>query len=90
MLFSELYKIMVKEVAFVGFLSGDRPNRPPPRIRSWLKLTWKWLLAQSFQFPHVNKKCLITEKTFELTVIKTCGSDEINCPDNHLHDVIHF
>ena len=26
----------------------------------------------------------------QLTVIKTSGSDEINCPDNHLHDVIHF
>jgi len=29
MLFSELYKIMVKKVAFVGFRGGDRPNRPP-------------------------------------------------------------
>jgi len=28
MLFSELYKIMVKEVAFVGFSGDDRPNRP--------------------------------------------------------------
>ena len=27
MLFSEMYKIMVKEVAFVGFKGGDRP--PP-------------------------------------------------------------
>jgi len=27
MLFSELYKIMVKKVAFVGFRGGDRPNR---------------------------------------------------------------
>jgi len=27
----------------------------------------------------------------QMTVIKTSGSDEINnCPDNHLHDVIHF
>jgi len=23
-------------------------------------------------------------------VIKTSGSDEINCPDNHLQDVIQF
>ena len=23
-------------------------------------------------------------------MIKTFGSDEMNCPDNHLHDVIHF
>jgi len=22
--------------------------------------------------------------------VRTFGSDEINCPDNHLHDVIHF
>jgi len=28
MLFYELYKIMVKKVAFVGFRWGDRPNRP--------------------------------------------------------------
>jgi len=30
MLFSELYKIFVKKVTFVGFRGGDRPNRPPP------------------------------------------------------------
>jgi len=29
MLFSELYKITVNEVTFVGFRGGDRPNRPP-------------------------------------------------------------
>ena len=29
MLFSELYKIMVKKVTFVGIRGGDRPNRPP-------------------------------------------------------------
>ena len=23
-------------------------------------------------------------------MIKTCGSDEINCPDNRLHDMIHY
>jgi len=28
MLFSELYKIMVKKVTFAGFREGDRPNRP--------------------------------------------------------------
>jgi len=27
--FSELYKIMVKIVTFVGFRGGDRPNCPP-------------------------------------------------------------
>jgi len=27
MLFSELFKIMVKKVTFVGFRGGDRPNR---------------------------------------------------------------
>jgi len=27
---SELYKIMVKKVTFVGFRGGDRPNRLPP------------------------------------------------------------
>jgi len=27
MLFSELYKIMVNEVTFVGFSGGNRPNR---------------------------------------------------------------
>jgi len=36
MLFSELYKIMVKKVTFVGFRVGDRPNRPP-WIRPWLQ-----------------------------------------------------
>ena len=30
LLFSELYKIMVKRVTFVGFRGGDPPNRPPP------------------------------------------------------------
>jgi len=32
MLFSELYKIMVNKVTFVGFMGGDRPNHPldPP------------------------------------------------------------
>jgi len=29
MLFSDLYKIMVKKVTFVGFRGGDRPNLPP-------------------------------------------------------------
>ena len=28
MLFSELCKIMVNKVTFVGFTGGDRPNRP--------------------------------------------------------------
>jgi len=28
MLFSELYKIMVNKVNFVGFRGADRPNRP--------------------------------------------------------------
>jgi len=28
MLFSELYKIRVKKVTFIGFRGGDRPNRP--------------------------------------------------------------
>jgi len=29
MLFSELYKIMVKQVPFVDLRGGDRPYRPP-------------------------------------------------------------
>jgi len=29
MVLSELYNIMVKNVTFVGFKGGDRPNRPP-------------------------------------------------------------
>jgi len=29
MLFSELYRVMVKKVTFVGFRGADRPNRPP-------------------------------------------------------------
>jgi len=29
MLFSELYKIMMNKVTFVGFRGGDRPNLPP-------------------------------------------------------------
>jgi len=36
MLFSELYKIMVKKVTFVGFRGGDRPNRlslDPPLVQ---------------------------------------------------------
>ena len=32
----------------------------------------------------------MTEKAVKLMMIKTRGSDEINCPDNNLHDVIHF
>ena len=39
MLFSELYKIMVKRVTFVGFRGGDRPNR-----RSWIR---PWLEEQN-------------------------------------------
>jgi len=38
----------------------------------------------------MNKKCVVTEKTVKLTMTKICGLDEINCPHNHLHDVIHF
>ena len=30
MLFSELYKIILKKVTFVGFMGCDRPNTPPP------------------------------------------------------------
>jgi len=37
MLFSELFKIMVKKVTFVGFRGGDRPNRPP-----WIRPGWRW------------------------------------------------
>ena len=39
MLFSELYKIFVKKVTFVGFRGGDRPNRPPP----WIRHCWSAL-----------------------------------------------
>jgi len=32
MLFSELYKIMVKKVTFLGFRGGDRPPLDPPLL----------------------------------------------------------
>jgi len=32
MLFSELYKMMVKKVASVGFMGGDRPPVAPPLL----------------------------------------------------------
>ena len=35
MLFSELYKIMVKKVTFIGFRAGRSPQSPPPWIRPW-------------------------------------------------------
>jgi len=40
MLFSELYKIMVKRVTFVGFRGGDRPNRSPPESAPALVMSW--------------------------------------------------
>jgi len=66
----------VKLVSVLGLLQAN-----------YLKMI---IRTQSFQFPHVNQKTPYHWEVCQLTVIKTSGSDEINCPDNHLHDVIHF
>jgi len=57
------------------------------KVQAYLKMI---VSTQSFQLPNVNKKTPYHWEDCQLTVIKTSGSDEINCPDNHLHHVIHF
>jgi len=34
-MFSELYKIMVNKVIFIGFMGGDRPPLDPPLDKSF-------------------------------------------------------
>jgi len=46
MLFSELYKIVVNKVTFVGFKGGDRPNRPL-RIRPCVFDVNDWVQGNS-------------------------------------------
>ena len=51
------------------------------KVQAYLKMI---IAHKVVSFPtQINVKC-------QLMVIKAFGSDEINCPDNHLHDVIHF
>jgi len=50
MLFSELYKNMVKRLTFVGFREGDRPNPPtlvPPLASQHF---WRDLLIQEHSY----------------------------------------
>jgi len=52
MLFSQLYKIMVNEVTFVGFRGGDRPNRPP-----WIRpcvVTHEKVMERGYLFQRVG------------------------------------
>jgi len=51
-------------------------------VQAYLKMI---ISTSSFQFPHANKK---TPYCWEGCQTDGDGSDEINCPDNHLHDVI--
>ena len=52
------------------------------KVQAYLKMIISTL---RFQFPHANKK---TPYYREGCQTDADGSDEINCPDNHLHDVI--
>ena len=56
MLFSELYKIMVNKVTFMGFRGGDRPNRPPSGPAPGSTLI-QWDLVGTIQPTHYLSSC---------------------------------
>jgi len=90
MLFSELHKIMVIKVTFLGFRGGDRPNRPPPGSAPAVNLPFSPVAlrrdlrtlrckAGGFYPAHVSSVCLFCGSTKNCKLfLSTCWSQCTN------------